>query len=462
MLLDAFRKEVPYCPYINTGTLFDLATGKYRQSTTGGWVLDGGLSQCLGIMGRAQTFKSSLAGSLLARALSVHPQAEAIVYETEGAVASEERYDDFVPQDSPVRERIVFHSATDYNLTNFYDDFTEAVETKLKNKKDYMVESPFLNPKTGKPYKIWIPTFILVDSFSRARTGKGEEQYGDTSIDDSALNSSWLVEGNFKSRIMSDMPTRAAKAGIYVIMTAHVGEKYILNPYAPNQKQLQYMKSTDKMKNVGSNFEFLTTTLLQTIRASVLQNKDKKCEYPTHFSTDVEVNQVDTMMVRCKNNASGVQIPFIVSQYQGILDSVTNFNLLRTYKEYGLEIQGNKQAFAPVLTPEKFVRKSNLRELTEKDYELRRALELLAELCFVQNLWSTWKLPNYVHMAPEVLAEKLKNSQKCTISRALNSTGVWSTSKLERERLTLMDILMMLDKEDTHPVTTIGAATTQK
>ena len=44
--------------YINTGTLFDMATGKFRSGINNTWVLDGGLSSCLGITGRAQTYKS--------------------------------------------------------------------------------------------------------------------------------------------------------------------------------------------------------------------------------------------------------------------------------------------------------------------------------------------------------------------------------------------------------------------
>lgn len=447
MLLDAIRKDVPFAPYVNTGTLYDLYTGKYRQATNGLWVVDGGISQCLGISGRGQTYKSGLAGSLLSRAMVIHPQSEAYVYESEGTISGPERYDDFVPESEAVSDRIVFKNNTICNLTDFYEDFNDMVTEKEKNKKDYLVESPFFNAKTGKPYKVWIPTFILVDSFSRARSDRGDQQFENNSIDDSGMNTFWLQEGNVKTRIMNDLPGRAAKAGMYVIMTAHVGNKQDLDPYNKSPKQLQYMKNSDKMKNVGSNFEFLTTTLLQTIKATVMQNKDKSCEFPHTFSTDVEVNQVETMMVRCKNNASGIQFPFVVSQYQGILDEVTNFHFLRNNKNFGMDVKGNNQSFTPFLAPNVSLTKSNIRSLTDSDYGISRALELLAQLCFIQHLWSNWKMPDYIRMPPEEMAELLKNSQKCGIERVLQSTGVWSTSKQERERLTLLDILQFLDAE---------------
>lgn len=447
MLLDNYRKDIGFTPYVNTGTMYDLYTGKYRPATNGGWVLDGGLSQCVGVSGRGQTYKSGIAGSLLARSLLVHPLAEAIVYETEGTVNGPERYDDFVPNGQKVSDRIVFRSATEMTLSDFHDMLKEVVENKLEHKKDYIVETPFYDNRNSKPYKAWIPTIILIDSFSRARSGKGDAVYDENSVDSSGMNTLFMTEGGVKTRFMNDLPTRANRAGVYVILTAHVGEKFQLDPYNKSPKQLQYMRNTDKMKNVGSSFEFLTTTLIQTLRAVVLQNKDKKCEYPTKFSTDIEVNQVDTMMVRCKNNASGLQLPFVVSQYQGILDAVTNFNFLRQYKDYGLDIQGNKQAFSPVIYKDHWVKKSNLRELTDNDYALSRALELTAQLCYIQNWWNTWNLPSYVSMTPMQLAEKLDHSNNCNVDRVLQSTGVWSTSKQDRERLTLLDVLQILDKE---------------
>lgn len=444
MLLDSIKKEViPYF-YVNTGTLFDLYTGVYERGTTG-WVLNGGLSQAVGIMGRGQTYKSGLAGSFLANAMTIHPQAEAYVYETEGTIPGATRYDDFVAP-KQVSDRIVFTNTTTGSLTEFYENFNKLVTEKLAHKKDYMVESPFLDAKTGKPFKTWIPTFVLVDSFSRATVSKGDEALNENAIDDSALNTLYMLNGNAKTKIMMDLPAKATKAGIYTILTAHVGDQIAMNSFMPPSKQLQFMKQADKLKNVGSNFTFLTTALIQTLKATTLQDSNKECLYPTPYSTDVEVNKVETFMVRCKNNASGNQLPFVVSQYQGILNAVTNFDYLRNNKDFGL-IQSGNRGYAPVLLKDKVVGRKNIRTLTENDYELKRALELIAQLCFIQNNWSTWNMPEFVRMPVEQFAELLSKSEKCSIQRVLNSTGSWSTSKQEREHMTLLDILAFLDIE---------------
>ena len=155
---------VSFVPYINTGTIFDMATGKFKLGCNNKYVLDGGISSCMGISGRAQTYKSGIAGSLVANAMLVHPQAEALIFDSENTIAGPERYDDFTPITSPISERIGFYNSTTTNLTDFYDKIKQIADAKLANKKDYIVESPFRGAD-NKPIKVWIPTFVLIDSF---------------------------------------------------------------------------------------------------------------------------------------------------------------------------------------------------------------------------------------------------------------------------------------------------------
>lgn len=47
-------------------------------------------------------------------------------------------------------------------------------------------------------------------------------------------------------------------------------------------------------------------------------------------------------------------------------------------------------------------------------------------------------------MPIEQFAELMTHSEKCGVDRVLESTGVWSTSKQDRERLTILDVLNIL------------------
>src|SRR5574344_4517 len=448
-LLD-INNDAPMRPYINTGTLFDLATGDYRLGMKNDYILDGGLSTCLGITGRPQTYKSGIAGSLIARALTIHPEAEAFVYDTEGSVArGEDRYNDFVQK--PVSDRINFFNTTNMSGTDFYQAFKDICDNKQKLRKDYLVESPFINLKTRKPYKVFIPTFVLVDSFSMMTGDATGDAYTKNDIDSTGLNTLFLKDGMFKTRIMRDLPIRASKIGVYGILTAHIGDKIELDPYSPTPKQMQYMKGNDRVKNVGSGFNFLTTGMLQTTKAEVMTDSNKSCLYPNKHSNNTDVNLVTTMAVRAKNNGAGNLVPYVFSQVQGLLSGVTDFQFLRDHKNYGLTAKGNNQQFyrqfSPYLYPDANLTRNNLRDTLAENYRINRALELTAQLCFIQNVWSTFRLPEVVNTPIDKFAELLTHNEKGMVDRILESTGVWSTSKQERERLTIIDTLHLLTSE---------------
>ena len=93
MLLDFLKTPVVPFHLVNTGTILDIATGNFVQVPNQPWILEGGLSQIFGITGRGQTYKSNLAGSFLARAMEIHKDATAYIFETEGTISGAEFYD---------------------------------------------------------------------------------------------------------------------------------------------------------------------------------------------------------------------------------------------------------------------------------------------------------------------------------------------------------------------------------
>lgn len=436
--------------HMNTGTLFDMATGEFRVGTKNNSVLNGGISFCMGISGRQQTFKSNIAGSLVARSMMIHPQAEAIVYDTENSVTGAWRYDDFVPQDSPISERVSFLNSASMDLTDFHEDILKKLsEKKMANKKDYLVDSPFLNPRTLKPFKTWIPTFVLIDSFSQAM-GKGTlEQFEKNEVDSSGMNTAAIKDGGIKTRIMQDITQRAAKVGIYIILTAHIADALQLDPYHPVSKQLQYMKQQDRLKNVGNKFAFLTSSLVQTIKAEALQDSNKQCLYPNVRSRPNEVNLINTIVQRGKTNFSGEVLPFVVTPKQGILAPVTNFHFLREHKNFGLKVEGNNQYFTPLFNPNPVkLSRQNIRKVTEEDRRTARALELTMQLAYIQLCWDTFRLPEHLFTPIEKIGEMLTHDEKGYVDRILESTGQWSTSKQDREYLSILDVMGILFKED--------------
>lgn len=449
MLLSEFKPSIQFEPYINTGTIFDLNTGKFMPGYDAKWYLNGGLGLVTGITGRAQTYKSSIAGSLLANCLMHYPESEALIYETEFTIPDAERYDEFVPE--TISNRIAFHNRATMDLGEFFETIKKIGELKLKNKKDLIRETPFLNPETSKPYRAWTPTFILCDSWSKAGSSKEDESYYKNKVDDSSMNMMYMQEGGIKTKIMRALPTLAHKYGLRIIMTGHVGSKTDLDPYNKTPKQLQYMKNTDKIKNVGSEFEFLTTTLMQVTGTTVLYSSDKKSNlYPYLDSPANEVNEVSGIVVRCKNNAAGVSTPFVVSQYQGLLNAVTHFHFCKLHDDFGLK-SSNKTYYSTIFDESKKITRKNIREITNKDYELCRALELIAQLCYIKHHWPSFIYPTTgIDIDIVKIAEQLTTSKSIKISDILNSTGCWyfnDQKKNKRPYLSVWDVLELLHKK---------------
>ena len=109
-----------------------------------------------------------------------------------------------------------------------------------------------------------------------------------------------------------------------------------------------------------------------------------------------------------------------------------------------MTVKGNNQSFSPILLPEVNITRNNVREIVDNSYRTARAIELTTQLCFIQNFWSTYRMPEYIHTPIEKFAEMLTHNEKMSIDRVLESTGVWSTSKQDRERLTILDVLNIL------------------
>jgi hypothetical protein len=112
-----------------------------------------------------------------------------------------------------------------------------------------------------------------------------------------------------------------------------------------------------------------------------------------------------------------------------------------------MTVKGNNQSFSPLLLPDVTVTRNNLRDTFDSNYRAARAIELTAQLCFIQQFWSTYRMPEYVHTPIEKFAELLTHNEKMSVDRVLESTSVWSTSKQERERLSIMDVLEFLTKK---------------
>jgi hypothetical protein len=439
-LLDSIDfKESAFQPYLNTGTLLDVQAGVFIPGSHGGMILNGGLSTTNAVVGREQMFKSTELMSYIVRAMKHYPQSECFIYDTEYAQKKDRlikfsTFSDYNTFDG----RLKISTPAEETAEEFFEKVKAMCAYKLANPKDFMVDSPLLDPRTGNPMKVWIPTFVVFDSWSEMTSGNVQGILETKVLGSSDTNMIFMKDGIIKKMMLSQIPRLATMAGVYFMMSAHLGNKFELNPRVTSPKSLPFMKAADKPKEVGSNFNFLMSNYLEMRKVEVLVD-DKIPIYPTDGSSDSELSEVTAIMLRCKNNMSGTLLPMVVSQTSGIMSDLSNYNYIRKNEYFGL--LGSKVHHKPAMT-DISVGRTTIREKLN-DPKLAHAIELLAQLCYIQNNWvqSPGAEVNF-SMKPEVLAEKLLASDSPTTSDILESRSWWTYDKTNKQPyLSLYDVL---------------------
>jgi hypothetical protein len=89
--------------------------------------------------------------------------------------------------------------------------------------------------------------------------------------------------------------------------------------------------------------------------------------------------------LRSKSGPSGMAFKLIVSQQEGVLDSLTEFHFIKSEKRWGLG--GNVQNYWLEFCPDIALSRTAIRKKIDAHPELRRGLNLAAEMLQIAYLW---------------------------------------------------------------------------
>lgn len=436
-------KGVSFVPYLNTNTAFDICTCTYLKGWDSKWYPFGGVAPVTGVVGRTGYYKSTTVDFLAASLLRIYPFIDVFKLDTEQTMCTTERYETCLSDVIDIRD--VLNSVHITNKTEMpFKDFIEMIinigKDKLSRKKEFTVQTPFIDRNTNKRVEMLIPTIVIIDSISELVITANEELLLGSSMEDSKSNTADLHDGRVKKRLLSAMTVWARKYGMYFFITAHVGDKKDLDKYHPEPAQNQWLSNSDKIKAAGNNFFFLPNLLFQCGKPSPMVDKEKKIIYPLDENdvNDVDLNYLPIKILRNKTSFTGVVLPLVVSQSKGIDNLLTYYDFLKK-KEYGLEKKGYNYT-TPFMPNEKLNRK-NIRQLGT-DRRLVRALELSFQMYWINNYWNTVNMPITIPKTVDELVGLIKNSGKMDIDRVLESRGYWTYDEDDsREYLSLFDII---------------------
>ena len=439
----------------NTGTPVDLQNGRYEVGYDGGVYLNGGFgSQIIAIEAMNGRFKSTVAASLQANLMGLYDELEWLIYDTEDSISKDrERVRKMGEYGEIAPERIIWLDGVEYDLDGLLKFlYTKICVPKEKNKKDFIVETPFMDVTTGRRLQMWKPTIVFIDSMSDAYCALEEEILLDEKrgLASSVSQTGFLKDGNKKTLFIRQMRRLCQKYGIMLVATAHYDKNSDIGDGSgfsvPQPKQMQFGKQGYQAKGTGSKFKF-TPTLYYRTESKLLNMPDKETMYPLDKTTAAtDINLVDLLLQRVKTNVGGTSFPLVISQRKGLLTAVTNFHYLKSSGYFGFTSQNNQRQQL-LFMPEVTLTRTTVRKLTDADPKLRRALQISAELCYIQNQWDMSTMPDSYRNSPEKVFDVL-DKQKDICERILLSRGHWHyDDKHPQEMLTTPMIVKILTDE---------------
>jgi hypothetical protein len=388
----------------NLGAGLDVCTGTYVKGLKGENILNGGMPGCVGIAGNGNTFKSAVAKfmayTVYARFVT-SPYNYAMNYDTEvnASITREMALssqidgleDEHNPFFDPSNPRCFVTDKSIYTGDEWFAKFKDYVNERHKNASKLMVDTPFVDPKTGKTRKIMVPMSTLLDSLTEFETADVLAMKDDNDLGEKGANTLFMRSGLSKVRLIGELITLIPRGGINMVLTAHIGKHIPMDPNAPPLKTLQFLKNGDVIKGVTGKFFFLTHICWQTNSAVPMINQSTKApEYPASseddMAGDTDLMRLTMTILRNKFGRTGLVLQLVVSQEQGVKVGLTDFDYIKTNDRFGFE--GNDRNYNLVFLPDVKLSRTVVRKKIDEDAKLRRALNLLSEMCMQQLLWT--------------------------------------------------------------------------
>jgi hypothetical protein len=442
------------------GCLLDIPTAnsKFHQTDRGNWVLMGGYSDLDSVVGPGHSWKSEQIFYPPLTVLGHFPSSGILAYDTENSMSYDrlesrkhlfEGLEDFsfVGEMYSKTPRFILTQSAKIDGDVFFEQVKMFAKERTKAAKQLLRTTPIPN-HVGDLIKAYPPAMFIFDSLSGMKFTTIQEKIVDqNAVGESGGNTVFMKDGAAKTQLLMQLPDLPARAGIHISMTAHIGNFIQIDPYAPKPATLTHQKNGTKHKGVPEKFSFYNTHLKDVFNVSPLINpSDKMPLYPNGLA-DKEKSS-DLMLVtiinsRNKYGPTGVTFPWVVSQREGVLAYMTEFNYIKNVgKNYG--IVGNDRSYALAFCPTETLSRTTVRGKLANDRKLRTAVKLQADLLQMYNIWNFGEDPLYCD--PETLYNDIK-ALGYDWDVLLQTRYWWSfreEEKLQRyNELTIMDLLMM-------------------
>ena len=373
-------------PLLNIGMLQDIPTATFVKGSKGETVIFGGVDLSTAFTGPGNSYKSTLAMYMFLTLLDRYADLGSI-YDSEINMKSQrilnlaKHMDIHKYLETSFSDVIKLQSKTNMYADEWFNNFKKLCEENEKSK-----HITFAGTNVTMPPVLT----TLLDSITEAEPKIANDMLNKAKVEDSSTNTYFMRTGLFKTKMVGEIPMYCFKGNNRFILTAHTGQKLGIgeNKYSKPDKMLKELKDDEIIKGVSSKFSFLISTVYKNSGASVLKNQSTKLpDYPTADGNmyAVDLSTVTTKILRCKSGATGLLFPIVVSQTEGVLNSLTEFNYIKKkdfHPEVGGDwgISGSVQHYHMDFLPDVSLSRTKIRDLIVSNSRLRRAINLSSEL----------------------------------------------------------------------------------
>lgn len=279
-----------------------------------------------------------------------------------------------------ILDNFTLRGSKDLSANQFCNEMDEIVKERLKSKKD-MVTLPFKDLR-GDDISVYLPHFMGIDSFSAMLPDVVLKNYlEENDAGDGKNNMMYTREMSAKTQMLAKWVNQNPRSSIYMMSSAHMGKNLNIDSNAPPEKKSLFMKQNHQLKNVPEKYYFYTTTMFFVNGSSVLLNNDKVPQYPYDSNDKNKRDSKDILLemiiLRNKFGQSGVFIPLVASQNQGIDWPLSAFHYSKTL-DWG--IGGNNTNYVMDLLPDVALGRTLVRTKLLNNPQLRRVADITCEM----------------------------------------------------------------------------------
>ena len=399
--MEKLEEIIPVKARYNTGLCLDLLCGRPQVGRYGDVVMNGGIAPYTGVCGAPNVGKSTWMDTMG----TILNQRYGIPYlkHNNEADANSERFVDIsyyvAPELQEWRYRMHEHRTlreldlTAYTSADMWETIRQLAARREAQRDQLWKETPFLD-EDGEPVRILMPFAHSQDSLSEWKSNVIEKKLDENDVGAKENATFGLMHGAAKTQMVSEIPTMCARGGMIIFQSAHMGDKFKLDAYAPVRKKMEYLAGDLEIKFVSNNWRYLPNNLWWVMGNSPLLKKASDGKYYPEFqmpgfskiAKDTDLTLCSIVNLRGKNGPSGVPFDLVMSQSRGLIPFMTNFRYIwesETSSGMGFGISGSDKAAWLDIYPEVKFNRFNIFELAEKDVRLQRAIRFTADLCIL-------------------------------------------------------------------------------